>query len=219
MRFRFSVIAAVLVIVATFLSGSAFVSAEGKDASAVVSEVQKRYEGVETLTASFVQVTFLKSLGASDEARGTVSFKKPGRMRWTYSIPEGNEMVSDGETIWIYDAELSQVIEAQAGRAAAEVALEFLAGTGDIEKGFTADLGGETEEAYILDLTPREPTEGVVSVTLVVDKKSYQVLRTIIDDGFGGETTLTLGGVKFNTKLDDDFFKYEVPKGASVIRP
>jgi outer membrane lipoprotein carrier protein len=212
---RFFAIIVVLVMAVASLSGSAL----AMDAAGVVAEVQKRYKGVETLTADFVQVTFLKSLNASEEASGKVSFKKPGRMRWTYSTPAGNEMVSDGETIWIYDAELSQVIETQAGRAAAEVALEFLAGTGDIEKGFFSELSGEADGVYILDLVPREATDGVVSVRLEVDKKSFHVVKTIIDDGFGGETTLVLKGVKFNTPLEDEFFKYTVPKGVSVVRP
>ena len=215
MRSGFSLLIVVLVMAAGLPSGSAL----AVDAASVVAEVQKRYKGVETLTADFVQVTFLKSLNASEEARGKVSFKTPGSMRWTYSTPVVNEMVSDGETIWIYDAELSQVIETQAGRAAAEVALEFLAGTGDLEKGFFSELSGERDGVYILDLVPREATDGVVSVRLEIDKSNFHVVKTIIDDGFGGETTLVLDGVKFNTPLEDDFFKYIVPKGVSVVRP
>ena len=204
--------------VLTFLSASS-VAAEAVDVGAVVEKVQERYKGVKTLTASFVQETFLKSLDVMEVSKGTVSFKKPGRMRWTYTVPEGNEMVSDGELIWLYDAELGQVIEAEAGRAAAEVALEFLSGTGDIKRDFKAKLAGTSAEAIMLSLVPRAHLEGVNSVTLVVDRKSYHVVKTIIDDGFGGETAIMLKDVEFNTVLEDDFFKFTLPKGATVFRP
>jgi len=41
--------------------------------------------------------------GEETLTRGRVVFAKPGRMRWVYESPEPSLVVSDGETLWIYD--------------------------------------------------------------------------------------------------------------------
>ena len=46
---------------------------------------------------------------------GAVEFAKPGKMRWSYEAPEPSLVVSDGETLWIYDPTRDEVAEA-AGR-------------------------------------------------------------------------------------------------------
>ena len=45
-----------------------------------------------------------------EEANGKVVFKKPHFFKWIYQAPHQNQIIGDGETVYIYDPDLSQVI-------------------------------------------------------------------------------------------------------------
>ncbi len=74
---------------------------------AAVAALQQRYESARDFRADIVQTTRSVALGADSSeqmtSKGTVVFAKPGKMRWSYEEPEPSLVVSDGETLWIYD--------------------------------------------------------------------------------------------------------------------
>ena len=53
---------------------------------------------------------------AQDDA-GKVAFEKPNHMRWDYDPPDKQTIVGDGETLWIYQPDMNQVIKAPLGEA------------------------------------------------------------------------------------------------------
>jgi outer membrane lipoprotein carrier protein len=93
-----------------------------RDIDSIVARIQEKYEKVSTLSARFVQETYIKTLDKREFAEGKVYFQKPGKMRWDYTAPAGDVVVSDGLTLWVYESELAQVIETPARKATASVA-------------------------------------------------------------------------------------------------
>ncbi len=63
---------------------------------ALAKSLQQRYQGIRDFSADFVHSYRGGVLRTQTQERGTVSVKKPGRMRWTYTAPEKKEFVSDG---------------------------------------------------------------------------------------------------------------------------
>ena len=54
------------------------------------------------LRADFTQTAFNKSLNQNINAQGTVYLKKGGKLRWEYTQPTAQEIVSDGKKLWVY---------------------------------------------------------------------------------------------------------------------
>ena len=71
--------------------------------------------GVNDLTASFVQTYRSGVLGREVVEHGTLAIKRPGRMRWEYKEPEKKTFVSDGKTFYFYVPADKQVIVQRAG--------------------------------------------------------------------------------------------------------
>jgi outer membrane lipoprotein carrier protein len=65
----------------------------------IVTKVQKQYDTHADFKAQFIQESMVKSLGKKQSSEGTVYFKKPGKMRWTYQKPFKQEIISDGKTL------------------------------------------------------------------------------------------------------------------------
>jgi outer membrane lipoprotein carrier protein len=201
------------------LGGPAAASAGGEPeqppgcAEEVVLRVQRHYDGVRDLRAEFSQATRNAVLGSlpGDETptRGRVIFAKPGRMRWVYESPEPSLVVSDGETLWIYDPTLKevQVFSVDAGFLSG-TAIQFLLGEGQILESFTASAESCEGGEVTLVLQPREAAS-YERLELRVDKATGAILATAVLDLFGNRTDVVFGKVERNTAPEDALFRFE----------
>src|SRR5947208_3656832 len=102
----------------------------------VVRDLEAAYSRMTDLRAEFTQTAFNKSLNQTIPAQGTVYLKKGGRLRWEYTEPTPQEIVSDGRKLWVYTPALNQVNVGVAPGALAGPAGSFLAGLGRLRAEF-----------------------------------------------------------------------------------
>ena len=71
------------------------------DLAPLLKTVENRYNRAQTL-----QVVFHEAYTGPGEPRqtesGTLLLRKPGRMRWDYTSPQGKLFLSDGKFLWLY---------------------------------------------------------------------------------------------------------------------
>ena len=151
----------------------------------VVAGVEGAYARIADLKADFTQQAFNKSLGQTIKAEGTVYLKRPGKMRWEYRAPSPQQIVSDGQSLWVYTPDLNQVNVGEAPRALAGPAGSFLAGLGKVSEEFTARFlnpANKTDEAgnLVLDLTPRRPTPVLTRLILSVDPREFLARKAVL---------------------------------------
>src|SRR5574341_1303131 len=104
------------------------VSAQSLDE--VLRDIEGAYGRMTDLRADFTQTAFNKSLNQTIPAKGTVYLKRGGKLRWEFTEPTPQEIVSDGKKLWVYTPTLNQANVAEAPEALAGPAGSFLAGLG-----------------------------------------------------------------------------------------
>jgi outer membrane lipoprotein carrier protein len=189
-------------------------------ADGAAKALQRRYEAVRDLEASFEQTTRSVALGqpgASAKSRGSVVFAKPGRMRWTYLEPEPSLVVSDGKELWIYDvanreAQRLTVTEAYLSGAA----LSFLLGEGEILRDFEVKALECGDAASLLDLVPRQAAT-YERLQARIDPRSGELLETTVIDLLGNATTVALRDLRVNRDPAASLFRFEPPPGVRVL--
>src|SRR5437773_6811653 len=87
-----------------------------------VRGIEAEYGRMTDLKAEISQTSFNKSLNQTIPAAGQVYLKKGGKLRWEYTEPTQQVIVSDGKTIWLYTPQLNQVNTGPAPEALAEPA-------------------------------------------------------------------------------------------------
>jgi outer membrane lipoprotein carrier protein len=201
------------------LGGPAIASAGGEEepppscAEELALRVERHYEGVRDLSAEFSQSTRSAVLGSvpGEEipTRGRVIFAKPGRMRWVYESPEPSLVVSDGETLWIYDPTLKevQVLSVDAGFLSG-TAIQFLLGEGQILESFIVSAESCEGDEVSLDLQPKQAAS-YERLKLRVDRASGAILATAVLDLFGNRTDVVFGKVQRNRAPGDALFRFE----------
>jgi outer membrane lipoprotein carrier protein len=197
----------------------------------VAARVQAHYEQMEDLQARFHQTTQSVTLGSSGatafEASGQVIFAKPGRMRWAYETPEPSLVVTDGETLWIYDPAAKEVQRMTVtGAFLSGAAIQFLLGQGDLQREFeisSSDCVEAEEMASLeasprvgLELLPRAPSH-YEKLLLSVDRASGRVYETTVLDLFGNRTQVELLDVEVDRHPPAASFTFDPPAGVRVI--
>jgi outer membrane lipoprotein carrier protein len=188
-------------------------------ADALAKSLQQRYQGIRDFSAEFTHTYRGGALRTQTREQGTVSIKKPGRMRWVYMQPEKKEFVSDGSKIYSYIPQDKQVFvtDVPPDDQASSAAL-FLAGKGDLSRDFTAMyVDSPIPGTWALKLTPRRKEPDYEYLVLVVDPGSLQIRAIATRDKQGGDSTITFDKLKENQGISDKEFTFRIPRGVDVV--
>jgi outer membrane lipoprotein-sorting protein len=188
----------------------------------VIRGVEGAYGKMNDLRADFTQTAFNKSLNQNIGAQGTVYLKKGGKLRWEYTQPTAQEIVSDGKKLWVYTPSLNQVNVGEAPEMLAGPAGSFLAGLGKLREHFSVrflDPAQPTDAQgnVVLDLTPRHPLPTLTRLLLAVDAKDFRLRKAVVHDQFENTVTMQFSRVAVNTNLPDTQFTFTPPKGVATV--
>ena len=217
--------AALLCGVGSLLVLSAPTSAvEPTTAAEAVTAVEGFYANVQSMEASFVQVTRSPSMGTWEEQRGRILLKRPRQMRWDFTRPDRRLFVTDGQQMWIHSPEDNQVIHYQdvSGAAASGGIDSLLSEMDKLDESFNVALVEDADAArlghFSLILTPKQEAP-FKSLLLEVHKRKLTLKSILVIDSFDNETELRFSNVKVNGNVDDSQFKFDVPEDAELIQP
>jgi outer membrane lipoprotein carrier protein len=188
----------------------------------VVRGLEGAYGRITDLKADFSQSAFNKSLNQTIPATGSVYLKKGGKLRWEYTQPTAQEIVSDGKTLWVYTPTLKQVNVAPAPEALAGPAGSFLVGLGKLREHFGVRFMNPAQPRdgdgnVVLDLAPRQPLPTLARLVLSVDPRSWEVRRAVVYDQFENTVTMRFTKMAVNSGLPDSLFTFTPPQGVATV--
>ncbi len=186
-------------------------------ARGLVRAIEEHHARTTDIVARFSQSYRSGMLGREILERGTVSIKRPGRMRWEYREPEAKLFVSDGRTFYFYVPSDRQVVVSEQDPRHS-LAARLLSGQGGLNDEFEATLEEPLEDGVLrLRLVPRQP-QADVERALVEAEPGGRIRSILLEDLQGNRTRFRFEDVRENTGLADRLFRFEVPKGVEVIR-
>jgi len=152
--------------------------------------------------------------------RGKVTIKKPGRMRWVQTTGSKSDVVADGVDLYYYlpSDKLVQITplpkDDQASRA-----LLLLTGRGNITRDFVSSLPtNQPGDEWHLLLKPKVPQADFTTLTLAVDRTSFQLRGLVILDDQGGTRIFRFSNLRENQGVPDSAFQFQIPKGVEIRR-
>jgi outer membrane lipoprotein carrier protein len=215
-----------LFCVAGLMTGSAIL-AQAPNAEALNS-LSLFLKQTQTGRAQFTQL--VTSPAKADQAprrktsSGTFEFHRPQQFRFAYQKPFVQTMVSDGQSLWLYDADLNQVTVRKQSQVLGQTPAAFIASTGDLkvlQAEFNLSAEPDTEGLQWVKAIPKQ-TEGAVQtirVGLKVQGQAIPLLSVLeIVDGLGQTSRLSFQNFEVNVKLTSETFQFKAPAGAQVIR-
>lgn len=198
--------------------------AEAQQASAadLARTLQKKYNTVRDFSADFTHTYIGGVLRKQLTEKGRLLVKKPGKMRWDYTVPEPKQFISDGVKVYSYIPADKQVIVGTVSTDdTADTPALFLTGKGDLMRDFTASYGevsaGSAPGTLALKLVPRTPQSDYDWLILLVEPASLALRGLVTADSQGGTSVIAFANLKENVGFSDKEFTFRMPRGVDVI--
>ncbi len=186
----------------------------------LLQAVQQRYLATSSFTAHFAQRD-RRTGSAPREAEGLLKYKR-GMMRWQYEAPEEQLIVTNGDTLWLYDPLLENVTIQPLNNVATGTALAFLLGLGDLGQDFQVQEVSQTlftqERGMVLELKPREPLANLELMQLEVNPDTLELQALALADAQGNVREIRLSEVAREVELADEEFQFDVTPDMEVIQ-
>ena len=90
----------------------------------------------QTMSANFKQTLKSSDGRLMQESTGVFYLQRPGKFRWNYNEPYPQEIVSDGEQVWIFDVDLEQVTVQKQGTGKSNTPMALLQNRQKLEDAF-----------------------------------------------------------------------------------
>jgi outer membrane lipoprotein carrier protein len=164
--------------------------------------------------ANFTQIVTSPDGKKTKTSSGSFEFSRPNRFRFTYSKPFEQEIVADGQKVWIYDRDLNQASSRKLSQALGSTPAALLAG-GSLERDFELKAVPDHNGLAWVEATPRV-RDGALQVVRV-GFRGNQLNAVEIVDSFGQTSLLQFTQFVTNLPLAPERFRFVVPAGADVI--
>lgn len=180
-----------------------------------VDQLQAFFENTQSLKADFRQ-TVVDSQGRKvQEVDGTMQLQRPGKFRWDYNKPYVQQIIGDGEKVWLFDPELNQVTIRTVDKAIGSSPAALLAGSKEIEKGFELRDEGRQDDLEWVMATPKDKENSFEKVYLGFQNNLLKEME--MRDNFGHITVIEFFNLQVNPKLPAKTFSFVPPAGADVV--
>ena len=188
----------------------------------IIQMIQKQYQSILSFSGHFIQTSFRNNTEIARKAKGLVSYKRPGKMRWLYEAPEEQLLVTNGEILWLFDPLLENVTIQKLEKLTHGTALSFLLGLGDIQADFNqrvviSQVLFTSSEALIVELEPKKEAANLSFIQLAVHPVTYNLQKIALMDQQSNYRIIELESMSYNIALEDNFFEFKVTPDMEVI--
>jgi outer membrane lipoprotein carrier protein len=170
---------------------------------------------LESMRAGFSQTVFDEDGAPLQSSEGQMAVKRSDNLRWEVESPFAYLVVTDGETLWRYDADLEQATRQPfTGELADTPALIF---GGDLQRiGRSYEVSWEQgSEGEWFTLVPR--ADNALFRSLALQFTNGAVTRLELRDSLDQRTEIRFHSVQVNPTLERSLFSFQPPAGVDVV--
>lgn len=154
----------------------------------------------------------------SKTSSGEFSFQRPGRFKFDYRKPFAQQIVADGKTLWMYDADLNQVTQRAQAKVLDATPAAILASAANVQAlraDFDLKAAPDQDGLQWVQATPKAKEGQLQSVR--VGFAGSQLAAIDMLDSFGQRSLMRFTNVQTSASLPADTFKFVAPKGADIL--
>lgn len=190
---------------------------------AVLDRLDRAQREIKTFRAELVETRELAVLDKPDILRGTLTFARPGKIRWQYDAPDARIYVlADGQlTGWIPGENRAEKLDVSKRRGQIERLIGLGQDANSLDREFRITLGSgpapEGTDELVLVPRSRRVKRRVQEIRLAVDRENGlpRVIRYMTGDG--DKIALEMRAFTINPQLAANAFDLQIPAGAKIV--
>ncbi|MFA5493811.1 MAG: outer membrane lipoprotein chaperone LolA [Porticoccaceae bacterium] len=180
-----------------------------------IAELGNRLAPMKNLSAGFNQTVTSADGYIIQEITGTLTVARPGKVRWESDAPYEQLVVSDAETLWLYDPDLEQVtVRPFSHDISRTPAVLFIGEVKDLARDYQVSAEREGERSlYWLEPVNGDALYERISIEFDGDIPVAMALW----DSLGQVTRIGFSNATVNGEVDPAAFHFTPPPGVDVL--
>ena len=194
------------------ISLSAAINSHAGGAAEDIQQLRDLLQPITSLSARFQQQITDADGYELQNSEGLFEVSQPNNLRWVVEMPMPQQIIADGETLWIYDPDLEQVIIQPFNEdIAATPAILF---SGDLDQLDQAYFVTQLAEGHF-ELKPERG--GSLFDSMIIRFDQAKPASITLTDTLGQTTHISFSQLELNSSLPGDQFVFQLPDGVDVI--
>jgi outer membrane lipoprotein carrier protein len=190
-------------------------SADAPDVPQLLAGIENRYNHIQTLQVAFTESWTLN--GRKRTGSGTLVLRKPGKMRWEYTMPAGRLFISDGEFIYSYDPEAHRADKIKMKSVDdMRAPLAFLLGRLNFHDDFSEFRAGPQGSQVFLTAIPKSGKMPYSEVSFLTGA-DFVIHRLVVKEQDSSMLEYGFDGEKTNLPVPETMFRFTPPPGVELV--
>jgi len=195
------------------------------EAGRLIARVRTAQKTRRAIKCDMTMITSYTDANTTQEIKGNILIRKPGRFRVNYTEPQKQLLISNGRMLWVYTPIMNQVIKQDIKSAKLDTRfyIEFETSIDYYAKKSSCTLS-EDENNYILTMVPKKGEAEFDGITAVIEKTTLipvsmkmKFESTVVEVRFFNIVTYTAGEIAGIPELAVSRFNFKTPKGVEEI--
>lgn len=180
-----------------------------------VEDLKHFYQQTQSMRAHFEQTVFDSKGRKLQQVQGTMLLLRPNKFRWDYHKPYEQQIISDGNQVFLFDVDLQQVTVRALEKVLGASPAALLAGGPAVEAGFQLSKLADHDGLQRVQAKPKQKDSGFQVVIVSFQQRQLAEMRMV--DSFGQSTYIHFSEVEVNPALKTEQFLFKPPKGVDVV--
>jgi outer membrane lipoprotein carrier protein len=194
------------------ISLSAAINSHAGGAAEDIQQLRDLLQPITSLSARFQQQITDADGYELQNSEGLFQVSQPNNLRWVVEMPMPQQIIADGETLWIYDPDLEQVVIQPFNEdIAATPAILF---SGDLDQLDQAYFVTQLAEGHF-ELKPERG--GSLFDSMIIRFDQAKPTSITLTDTLGQTTHISFSQLELNPPLSADQFVFQIPDGVDVV--
>jgi len=178
-------------------------------AQSVKEELQDQLAQLKPFSADFTQIVTSAEGDNLSTAEGLMQLQRPNQFRWETVSPDEQLIVSNGESIWLYNPFVEQVSIYSLKDAIANTPFMLIAGSEQTAwEGYRV-----TKQADVYTvITPNDPAAAVFTLQF----KQGEIAQFSVQEQQGQHSQFALTNHKTMNKMDPALFNFIIPEDTDI---
>ena len=177
--------------------------------------LQQFLAGLDTLQSRFTQILIGTKGNVLEEATGVLIMQNPGKFYWSYQSPYIQSIITNGQTLWIYDEDLEQVTIKDVNETLNDSPAAILSGSENLDNHFTVHDKGMIEGVNMYELNPKNSENQFQSIHIGFHGEDLFLM--VMYDNLGQVTRINFKDPVRNAAVDTKKFEFVPPSGVDII--
>lgn len=187
---------------------------EGSDTAA--KDLAERLNAINSLVADFQQTISSAEGETLQQASGSMAVKKPRMLNWKIASPYEHRVITNGQTIWLYDLDLEQITRQPFDNSIDQTPALLLSGNiEELQSSYTIEQSTSGNDEIRFSLIPKTAEGLFTRMVVVFQKERFAAMQ--IHDSFDQLTDIRFANLQLNPDIDDATFDFTPPEGVDII--